>query len=138
MITDFRTLAPEDNLSRAIEQILAGSQQDFPVVDQGEVVGVLTRGDLLTGLAKNRETGVVRDSMQRNFHTAQPLDMAEKVYTGLDNGHCRTVPVLRDGQLVGMVTLENIGEFMMIRNALHGDAQTISRYPAGLPTRRAA
>jgi Zn-dependent protease len=31
MITDFKTLHPDDTLSRVIELILAGSQQDFPV-----------------------------------------------------------------------------------------------------------
>ncbi|NUM69016.1 site-2 protease family protein, partial [candidate division KSB1 bacterium] len=47
MLTNFQTLASHDTLNRAIELILAGSQQDFPVVDDGKVVGVLTRGDLL-------------------------------------------------------------------------------------------
>ncbi|HXI51511.1 MAG TPA: site-2 protease family protein, partial [Candidatus Saccharimonadales bacterium] len=31
MMTDFRTLAPDDTLARAVEHILAGCQQDFPV-----------------------------------------------------------------------------------------------------------
>lgn len=30
MMTDFRALAPEDTLARAVEHILAGCQQDFP------------------------------------------------------------------------------------------------------------
>jgi CBS-domain-containing membrane protein len=47
MLTDFQSLATSDSLGRAVELILAGSQQDFPVIDSGCVVGVLTRGDLL-------------------------------------------------------------------------------------------
>ena len=33
MITDFRTLAPSDLLSPAVEYVLADFQQDFPVVE---------------------------------------------------------------------------------------------------------
>jgi Zn-dependent protease len=47
MITDFQTLTPRDPLARATERILAGSQQDFPVLDNGQVVGILTRHDLI-------------------------------------------------------------------------------------------
>src|SRR5213083_2574667 len=36
MLTDFHTLAPEDTAKRVLELILAGSQQDFPVVDGGQ------------------------------------------------------------------------------------------------------
>ena len=54
MITDFQTLTPHDPLARATEQILAGSQQDFPVVDDGQVVGILTRHDLTRGIDTTR------------------------------------------------------------------------------------
>ena len=36
----------------------------------------------------------------------------------LNQGECRTMPVLRDGQLVGLLTMENVGEFVMIESAL--------------------
>jgi hypothetical protein len=52
MLTEFRTLTSRDSLARAVDLILAGSQQDFPVVEDGRVVGVLTRGDLLIALAQ--------------------------------------------------------------------------------------
>jgi Zn-dependent protease len=138
MITQFRTLAPDDPLSRAIEQILAGTQQDFPVVQNGEVVGVLTRNDLMTGLTKAGPTAAVGDFMQRKFRTANPTEMAENVLARLQDCQCRTIPVVRNGKLVGMVTLENVGEFMMIQSALHGEQQSFSRYATGLPERRAA
>lgn len=44
MLTEFRTLAPSDPLSRAVDHTMAGFQQDFPVVEpDGRLVGVLTR-----------------------------------------------------------------------------------------------
>src|SRR6184192_3624591 len=75
MLTDFHTLAPEDPAKRVLELILAGSQQDFPVVDGGQggrggqgghVAGVLLRSDVLKTLAQ-RADWRVRDIMRREF-----------------------------------------------------------------------
>ncbi len=43
MITHFETLAPDDSLARAVEHVLAGFQHDFPVVREGQVIGMLPR-----------------------------------------------------------------------------------------------
>jgi len=45
-------------------------------------------------------------------------DMLERVMEKLRDAECATVPVVRDNHLVGLVTLENVGEMMMIRSAL--------------------
>ena len=119
MITDFRTLTPEDSLSAAVEAILAGSQQDFPVVEQGQVQGLLTRGDLLKALAKH-EPAAVGDVMQREFPAAHPDEMLENAFQRLQERQFRTMPVLAQGRLLGLLTSENIGEFLMIQAALHG------------------
>ena len=37
MVTDFKTLNENDSLDRAVELTLAGSQKDFPVVDDGRI-----------------------------------------------------------------------------------------------------
>jgi Zn-dependent protease/predicted transcriptional regulator len=138
MLTRFRVLAPGDRLSQAVEQILAGSQQDFPVVEGGEVVGILTRGDLLRGLAKAGQAAAVSDFMQRDFRSAAPEDRAENLFARLEECHCRTMPVLRGAELVGLLTMDNIGEYMMIQTALHGAQQSFTRNVAELGERRAA
>lgn len=118
MITNFETLAPDDTLARAADHVLAGFQHDFPVVERGHVVGVLTRSDLLTALARRGEGSLVDGAMQRQFETAEPLELLEHAFARLQHGGCYTMPVLRDDQLVGMLTLENVGEFLMIQSAL--------------------
>lgn len=117
MITDFQTLAPHDPLARAIEQILAGSQQDFPVVEDGQVVGILTRHDLLVALTKHGHDALVGDTMQREFQTIDASEMLETTFRRLQSFQCRTAPVLRRGELVGLVTMENVGEFVAIQAA---------------------
>ncbi|HEX9705223.1 MAG TPA: site-2 protease family protein [Gemmatimonadales bacterium] len=119
MVTDFRVLAPQDPLGRAVEHVLSGFQQDFPVVDQGRVAGVLTRADLLKALAGRGQEGRVGDVMRRDFETADPRDMLEGVLGRLQRrGGCRTLPVVHNGQLVGVVTTDNLGELLMVEEAL--------------------
>lgn len=118
MMTDFRVLAPDDTLARAVEHILAGCQQDFPVVDGGRVIGVLTRSDLLTGLAKQGQLAPVADVMHRNVRAAEAGEMVESVLASLQGDECRVLPVLRNGELAGLVTMENLGEYMLIQTAL--------------------
>lgn len=120
MITDYRTLAPDDTLDRAVQYILAGFQQDFPVVEHGRVVGVLTRSDLLKMLSQRGPGVRVEEAMQRKFETADPNEMLESVFARLQACGCHTLPLVRNGQLAGMVTMENVGEFLMVQSALAG------------------
>ena len=117
MITDFQTLTPHDPLARATERILAGSQQDFPVVDDGQVVGILTRHDLLVGLTQHGQDTLVGDTMQREFETVDASEMLETAFRRLQSCQCHTVPVLQRGELVGLVTMDNVGEFVAIQAA---------------------
>jgi Zn-dependent protease/CBS domain-containing protein len=123
MITDFRSLRPTDSLEQAIEHVLAGFQHDFPVLEQGRLVGVLTRGDLLKNLAQKGRQAHVAEAMNERFETADPSEMLELALARLQSCHCRTLPVLRSGDQVGVLTMENVGEFLMIQSALRGDAR---------------
>ena len=68
MVTDFRVLAPRDSLTSASAALLAGSQIDFPVVDDdGVLVGVLTRTELIRGLTTGGPDAVVASVMLRTF-----------------------------------------------------------------------
>jgi Zn-dependent protease/predicted transcriptional regulator len=135
MITEYQTLSPDEPLSRAVEHVLAGFQQDFPVVEgSGRVVGILTRADLMSALAQKGMEGRVGDVMKREFSTAEPSEMADIVFGRLNECQCHTLPVTQDGRLVGMVTAENVGEFLMIESALRsrgpGPAH-LGPHPAG-------
>ena len=118
MLTDFQFLTPQDNLARAVQLILEGSQHDFPVVEDSTVVGILTRGDLLKALAVRGQSARVTDVMRRDFELVHSGDMLDDAFTRLKECDCHIFPVMQDGRLVGLLTTENIGEFMMIQSAL--------------------
>jgi Zn-dependent protease/predicted transcriptional regulator len=118
MQTDFQILSPSDTLARVVELILAGSQQDFPVVENERVVGVLDRDTFISALSKNGQNTSVAEVMHRNVPEIDSHDMVEMALSRLQESGSKTLPVTHGGKLVGLITSENITEFLMIRSAL--------------------
>jgi len=118
MITEFETLHPSDSLRTATDHILAGFQQDFPVLREGELVGVLVREDLMKALAREGMGASVAEVMRTDFETADPGDMLEPTFRKLQACSCRSLPVVRRGRLLGILTTDNVGEFLMVQAAV--------------------
>lgn len=118
MITRFETLAPQDTLGRAAEVLLASHQQDFPVLDAWQrVAGVLPRSTLLKSLAREGKDAAVLDVMHRDPATLEPSDSLEQVLAALQSRPGEPVLVLEGGRLVGMITLDNLAEFIEVTRA---------------------
>jgi len=118
MLTNFRTVQPDDPLSKVVEQVLDGWQQDFPVVFGDHVLGMLTRENLTRALAQGGTETPVRAAMNREFPTADSHEMLESALTTMRNSKSRSMPVVDDGALVGLLTLDHVGELLTIRSAL--------------------
>jgi Zn-dependent protease/CBS domain-containing protein len=121
MLTDFHTLPPDATLRDGVELLLAGTQQDFPVLDiHGGMQGMLTRHDLISALAEKGPGQPVVDVMRPCPAAAQPTNELTQALESLSAGDCPAVPVLDpiDGKLIGLLTTENIGETLMVRAAL--------------------
>lgn len=126
METVFRVLAPGDSLAHAVDETLASAQQDFPVLEGGTLVGLLTRQALLEGLARRGAESTVAESMQREFISVETSEMLDAAIRRLEGKTSRTMPVLHAGALVGLVTLDNVGDLVAIRSALEGRRMTPS------------
>lgn len=118
MITEFHTLAPDEPLSRAVELLLSGTQQDFPVMADGRIVGVLSLRDLQAALGRQGETVAVSEVMRRDVPVVDPHDMLETAFQTLQATGARIGAVVRDGRVVGLVTPDNVGEFVMVQSSL--------------------
>lgn len=121
MLTDFRTVAADDPAQRVLDLILAGSQQDFPVVqgsNGARVAGVLLRADVLKALAQRGSDWLVRDVMRREFEVVDAADMLDSALARLQSCDCHALPVTSRGTLVGLLTMDNVGEFLRIQSAL--------------------
>ncbi|WP_169975777.1 site-2 protease family protein [Tautonia rosea] len=138
MITDYQTLSPDDSLGHAAELLLAGSQQDFPVVendDRHRPIGVLTRSSLMDGLSKAGREGRVADFVQPTLGTIALDSPLVPALTQLREGGGPCLQVVDGmGRPIGLLTLENISEYIMVRTALQSmppqlAASGVSRAP---------
>ena len=118
MITRFQTLHPDDPLSIPVQHILLGVQHDFPVVEDGRILGIVTRAGLLQALETHGRDGHVRDALQREFEIARPEESLDQVFTRLQLTNSPAIFVLDNNRLVGVVTMENIGEFIRVQSAI--------------------
>ncbi|TWU26271.1 putative zinc metalloprotease Rip3 [Novipirellula galeiformis] len=118
MVTQFRTVAYDTRLEDVVQELLEGQQQDFPVVNQGKFLGILTRSDLVAALAEGRQDTLVTSIMREGCGTVDERDMLQDTFLRMQQAECSTMPVVRDERLTGIITLENIGEWMMIQSAI--------------------
>ena len=118
VIRDVYTLLPDDPLEKGIESVLAGFQQDFPIVVEGAIVGLLTREDLLKALSTQGRSGKIADAMRTTFPTVRPDEGIDQVFAKLQAAGLRTIPVVVDGRFLGVVSTENIAEYLMLQSAL--------------------
>jgi len=121
MIRDVRTLTPNDTLNDALRHVLTGFQHDFPVVDGDKVVGVLTRAAFLGGLATSGSESPVAAAMETSFRTANPEEPVNQALARLRECQCRTLPVVSDGRLCGLLTTDNMEQAEARAGGEHGN-----------------
>lgn len=122
MLTHYDVLSPQNTLRDAAQLLLAGSQADFPVVENGRVLGMLTREALAEGLSKLGEEAPVTQAMLPVPVEVHPQQLLDDVLLMLRESNVRTVPVTREGVLVGLLTGENIADLLLIRAARRASA----------------
>jgi Zn-dependent protease/predicted transcriptional regulator len=121
MIRNFNVLHAENSLSDAVELTLAGSQKDFPVLRNGSLAGMLTQSDLLNALSNKEMHSTVASVVQSDFVSVDALEMIESALAKLRDCACNTLPVVLEDRLVGLVTRDNLGEYLRFQEAInHG------------------
>lgn len=125
MLTRFETVSPHGTVTEAARLLLAVSQQDFPVVENGRVTGLLTRDAIIKTLRERGDYILVGEVMERDIVVARPDELLEAVMAQSAVERPGAVPVEQNGRLVGLLTPDNIGELYMITAALQ--ARGLSR-----------
>jgi Zn-dependent protease/predicted transcriptional regulator len=118
MLTEFHSLQAADPLSRAVDLILKGSQRDFPVIEDNRVIGVLTREALFAGLQQRGDQSPVSAAVCGEVEVVDSFEMLDSVFARLQAEQCHTLPVIHGGQVVGLLTMDNVGEFLAVQAAI--------------------
>ncbi|MGB4279712.1 MAG: CBS domain-containing protein [Methanoculleus sp.] len=109
------TVEPETPLPRLLELMYETKHLGFPVVERGNLVGIVTLSDIHKVSPIDREAMQVRDVMTRDPITlppSAPLIDALRIMTTHGIGR---IPVVDDGALVGIVTRTDVLRVMELR-----------------------
>jgi CBS domain-containing protein len=117
MITDFRTLQHGDTIRDAGQLLLATSQHDFPVMHGGSAVGLLTRAALVRAMMAQGPDAYVAGAMDRDFKRVTPDSPLNEAMPILSGPAACVLVIDDEGRLLGMLTSENVSEFILLRQA---------------------
>lgn len=120
MITHYDALGPASTLGDAAEALLRTTQHEFPVVDgDGNLRGVLTRAGMVAALQERGRGSPVHEVMEHPIPVVLETAMLDAAVKVLQSAEIPAVGVTdRQGRLIGYVTSENIGELMLVRDAV--------------------
>lgn len=118
MVLRFHTVGADEPLRRVLDELLAGTQEDFPVVDRERVRGMLYKPDLMRGLAEHGEAALVSSVMCEELPVLEAAAPLADALERFEEHGGRTLPVARRGRLVGLFTRQNLGELFAAREAL--------------------
>ncbi|HWB04616.1 MAG TPA: site-2 protease family protein [Verrucomicrobiales bacterium] len=117
MLVDFKRVSPEETAGTVAQLILQGWQADFPVVYDGQVVGLITRQDVIAGLTSSPSMPV-SSIMRQEVPSCVSTENLDHVLERMREQDLPLMPVVESGKLMGLVTPENTVEFILIRRAL--------------------
>ena len=120
MMTEFRTLTPDEHFDGAVQALLQTGQGEFPVVDAaGKPVGVLGRDDLIRAIKSLGPDARVADAMVADMPTIGHRTTLDQAFKLLQQKQAPAVGITDSGgKLVGLVTGETIAQMMMLQNSL--------------------
>jgi CBS domain-containing protein len=125
---DAACVTPADTLQEAARRMRASGQSVLPVLDGGQVIGIVTERDLVEAVAN----GVAGARAQVFSYTNDgsvtvtlddECDVAEMKMLAIG---CRHIPVVAAGQLVGMVSIRDV----LLKTAAAGHGYRGTSVPA--------
>nr|WP_286196408.1 MULTISPECIES: CBS domain-containing protein [Gammaproteobacteria] len=107
------TVSPDIQVAEAIRILLQHNITAAPVVDnEGTLIGILSESDCLEGTLNgsyfSQDAGLVRDYMTSQVVTADPQEDIITVYQRFMTDKAHRVPVVADGNLVGILSPKDL------------------------------
>jgi len=112
------TVTPYHTFGQVLDTVIHGYQEDFPVVDEnGNLVGMITRNEIMAAAHSPERFSTVRDLMKTDFPIISPdSDLFTDGARLLQESGLRALPVVKAGNLVGMLTVDDVGQAALLRD----------------------
>lgn len=98
--------------------MLHSTQSGFLVQENGSVMGVLSRDDIIKGLTSHGEDVRLREVMSTGFTQIDADTSLRDLFRLMQRERTDLLPVFEDQKLIGVIDQEKIREFIMVQSAL--------------------
>lgn len=115
MLTHITLLAPENTVQEVVDILLAGTEKDFVVVQNDQIVGLVFQKDIIKN-AGNPALSVL-EIMQKNFKTVDATTEIVKVIELIGKEKHSFIPVTSGNKLLGAIDMVNISEFILLKTS---------------------
>lgn len=119
MSSPVKTLPPECSIEEARERLVRYNVSAMPVLDGAKVSGIISRKTVEKALYHNLGQVPVSDYMHSEFLTATPDTPISEIQSYMVGGDARLIPVLAEGDLVGVVTRTDLLRYSLGSEALY-------------------
>ncbi|MEB0077150.1 CBS domain-containing protein [Pseudomonas sp. CCI3.2] len=105
------TIAPDQTVLTALSLMAEKNVGALPVVENGHVIGVISERDYARKVAlKGRSSAdtLVSTIMSERIITVSPSESVEKCMSIMTDSHLRHLPVVKDGQLMGLLSIGDL------------------------------
>lgn len=115
MLTDITTFNPEDSIAIVVKKIISGTENNFVVIENQSVIGLLYHEDIINNSNKNIK---VKDIMNTNYKAVKSSDDLKKVYNLIHSNVKTFFPVINQGKLIGAIDYTNLNEYIRLQAKL--------------------
>jgi CBS domain-containing protein len=121
MTRDCPTVPPQLTIQQLVnEQILTSGRRCFPVVQNDRVLGLITIHDI-KGVPREQWHTKTAGEVMTHFANLKSVSPDEDLATALKiltEQNINQLPVVKDGNIVGMIARDNLLSFISIRSEL--------------------
>ena len=114
MTAEVATVPPSMTITQLIEVMFQSKHASYPVVDNGNLIGLITFANVHQVPPNRRDEIMVGNVMMRNVEPVTPDDEASEVFVKLAQRRLESIPVVRGSSVVGIVTQKDVTSAMTL------------------------
>ncbi|HEY6981409.1 CBS domain-containing protein [Reyranella sp.] len=119
------SVTPRTTAAQVAEQLSTRRVGSVLVLRENEVVGIVSERDLVRGMAQHGAAALemeAREIMTTDVVSCDPDDTIEQVMAIMTRGRFRHLPVIRHGELLGLVSIGDVVKARLTETQVEAEA----------------
>ncbi|MDG5786499.1 CBS domain-containing protein [Evansella sp. AB-P1] len=127
MTSPVRVVAPKTTIEDVSKMLYRYGHTGFPVIEDGKLVGIISRRDVDKALHHGLGHAPVKGYMSREVDTIQINDSLEHIQEVMIEKQIGRLPVLENGHLIGIVSRTDVIQATHGNNSLHANPPAMAK-----------